>query len=157
MGTYGLREWVRIFLSILSMYLYVKVCNKYRSYILQSASNKYFDICTWISSSFATRFTSMNNLKLVALSEGSTHVVVTLKSSMVVSDQIIALKVSKYGVFSGPYFPAFGLNTERYSVSLRIQSEYRKMRTRRNSVFEHFSRSGCLTVFVHSFKNYPTP
>ena len=23
---------------------------------------------------------------------------------------------------SGPYFPAFGLNTERYSVSLRIQS-----------------------------------
>ena len=25
--------------------------------------------------------------------------------------------------FSGPYFPAFGLNTERYSVSLRIQSE----------------------------------
>ena len=26
--------------------------------------------------------------------------------------------------FSGPYFPAFGLNTERYSVSLRIQSKY---------------------------------
>ena len=23
----------------------------------------------------------------------------------------------KYGVFSGPYFPAFGLNTERYRVS----------------------------------------
>ena len=25
-----------------------------------------------------------------------------------------ARKVSKYGVFSGPYFPTFGLNTERY-------------------------------------------
>ena len=25
--------------------------------------------------------------------------------------------------YSGPYFPVFGLNTERYSVSLRIQSE----------------------------------
>ena len=25
--------------------------------------------------------------------------------------------MSKYGVFSGPYFPAFGLNTERYEVS----------------------------------------
>ena len=112
---------------------------------------------TWLSSSFAPIFTSMNNLKLVALSEGSTHVAVTLKSSMVVSDQITALKVSKYGVFSGPYFPAFGLNTERYSVSLRIQSEYGKMRTRKSSVFEHFSRSGCLTVLVHSFKNYPTP
>ena len=30
-------------------------------------------------------------------------------------------KVSRYGVISGPYFPVFGLNTERYSVSLRIQ------------------------------------
>ena len=29
-----------------------------------------------------------------------------------------------------------------YSVNLRIQSEYRKMRTRTNSVFGHFSRSG---------------
>ena len=29
-----------------------------------------------------------------------------------------------------PHFPAFGLNTERYGVSLRIQSECRKMRTR---------------------------
>ena len=33
--------------------------------------------------------------------------------------------------FSGPYFPAFGLNAERYSVSLRIQSEYGKIRTRK--------------------------
>ena len=32
--------------------------------------------------------------------------------------------------YSGPYFPAFGLNTERYSVSLRIQSECGKIRTR---------------------------
>ena len=37
-----------------------------------------------------------------------------------------AWKVSKYGVCSGPYFPAFGLNTERYWVSFRIQSEYGK-------------------------------
>ena len=28
-----------------------------------------------------------------------------------------AWKVSKYGVFSGPYFPVFGLNMERYGVS----------------------------------------
>ena len=32
--------------------------------------------------------------------------------------------------FSGSYFPAFGLNTERYFVSLRIQSDCRKIRTR---------------------------
>ena len=32
--------------------------------------------------------------------------------------------------YSGPYFPAFGLNMERYSVSLHIQSKYGKMLTR---------------------------
>ena len=43
-------------------------------------------------------------------------------------------KVLKYGVISGPYFPALGLNTERYSECGEIQ-------TRNNSVFGHFSRS----------------
>ena len=32
--------------------------------------------------------------------------------------------------YSGLHFPALELNTERYSVSLRIQSKYGKMRTR---------------------------
>ena len=44
-------------------------------------------------------------------------------------------------VFFVPYFPAFGLNTERYFVSLHIQPECGKIRTRKNSVFGHFSRS----------------
>ena len=34
-----------------------------------------------------------------------------------------ALKLSKYGAFHGPYFPAFSLNTEIYEVNLRIQSK----------------------------------
>ena len=56
-----------------------------------------------------------------------------------------AWRLSTYGVFSGPYFPEFGLNTtEIYAVNLRIQSEYRKMRTTKNSVFRHFSRSDSL-------------
>ena len=29
--------------------------------------------------------------------------------------------------YSGPYFPTFGVNTERYEVSVRIQSEREKM------------------------------
>ena len=33
--------------------------------------------------------------------------------------------------FSGPHFPAFGLNTERYGVSLCIQSKCGKVRTRK--------------------------
>ena len=32
--------------------------------------------------------------------------------------------------YFGPCFPAFGLNTETYGVSLRIPSEYGKMWTR---------------------------
>ena len=44
------------------------------------------------------------------------------------------------------YFPVFGLNTEGlnmeiYGVNIRIQSEYRKIRTRNNSLFGHSSRS----------------
>ena len=47
----------------------------------------------------------------------------------------------QYGVFCGPYFPVFGLNTKIYFGNLRIQSEYRKIQTRKNSVFGYFSRS----------------
>ena len=36
-----------------------------------------------------------------------------------------------YSELFGPYFPAFGLNMERYGgISLRIQFEYEKIRTR---------------------------
>ena len=43
--------------------------------------------------------------------------------------------------FSGLYFPTFELNTERYSVSLRIEFECGKIRTEKNSVVGHFSHS----------------
>ena len=58
-----------------------------------------------------------------------------------------AWKVSKYGVFSGLHFPVFGLNTEIYGVNLRIQSEYRKTRTRNNSVIQHIlaGATSCLS------------
>ena len=48
--------------------------------------------------------------------------------------------------FSGPYFPPLGLDMERYGVSLRIQSECGKIRTRKNSVFRHFSRGAKLAL-----------
>ena len=41
----------------------------------------------------------------------------------------------KYGPEITPYLDTF------HTVNLRIQSEYRKIRTRNNSVFGHFSRS----------------
>ena len=40
--------------------------------------------------------------------------------------------------FSGPYFPVFGLDTEIYSVNLRIQFEYVEMRTRKTPGAEFF-------------------
>ena len=49
--------------------------------------------------------------------------------------------MSKYAVSPGPYFHVFGMNTEVYGVNLPIQSEYRKIRARKYSVFGHFSRS----------------
>ena len=58
----------------------------------------------------------------------------------------IVWKVSKYGVISGPYFPLFGLNMKIYGVNLSIQSEYRKIRTRNNSIFGHFS---CSDRYLH--------
>ena len=60
----------------------------------------------------------------------------------------IALNVSKYGVFPGPYFPAFGLNAKRYEVSLRIQSKCGKIRTRKNSVFGHLPRSETIVFLI---------
>ena len=46
--------------------------------------------------------------------------------------QHVTLKMSKYGVFSGPYFPILSPNTG----------------TRINSIFEHFSRSPFHSVLV---------
>ena len=40
--------------------------------------------------------------------------------------------------FSGPYFPAFGLNAEIIRVNLRIQSECGKIRTRKTPNSEIF-------------------
>ena len=67
--------------------------------------------------------------------------------------QHIARKVSKYGVISSPYFPLFGLNTEIYFVNLRIQSQYREIRARNNSVFGHFSRSDMVNINVKIYVN----
>ena len=43
--------------------------------------------------------------------------------------------------YPDPYFPAFGLNTKRYGVSLRIQSECGKVQTRITPKTDTFLRS----------------
>ena len=44
----------------------------------------------------------------------------------------------RYSEFFWSVFPAFGLNMNRYSVSLRIQSEFRKMGTRKSPNMDIF-------------------
>ena len=48
--------------------------------------------------------------------------------------------VKSFGIrsFYGPHFPAFGLNTERYGVYLRIQSKFGKMRIRKTPNMDTF-------------------
>ena len=64
--------------------------------------------------------------------------------------------------FSGSYFPVFGLSMERYGVSLRIQSKYGKIRTRKtpntdtlhtdnNSLFLQASLISCLVLLATVF------
>ena len=44
--------------------------------------------------------------------------------------QTHCVKIVRIRSYSGPYFPAFGLNMERYSAHHHIQSECGKIRTR---------------------------
>ena len=52
--------------------------------------------------------------------------------------KLVVWKVTKCGVFPGPYFPVFGFNTEIYSVNLRIQSKCGKIWTRKTPYLDNF-------------------
>ena len=56
--------------------------------------------------------------------------------------------------YSGPYFPAFGLNMERYSVSLGIQSECGKIRTRITPNTDTFYAVDVLDIHQYSMKKH---
>ena len=57
--------------------------------------------------------------------------------------------------YSGPHFSAFGMNTERYSVSLRIQSECAKMRTRITPNTDTFYAVNPTTLSINSMTIEP--
>ena len=46
-------------------------------------------------------------------------------------DKLYCVKGVRIRSFSGPYFSAFGLLTDRYGIFLRITSEYGEIRTRK--------------------------
>ena len=63
----------------------------------------------------------------------------------------ICVKIICIRSYSGPHFPTFGLNTERYSVSLRVQSECGKMRTRITSNTDTFHSMCCSVMRVNYY------
>ena len=64
-----------------------------------------------------------------------------------------ACKVSNYGLFSGPYFPAFGLNTERYSYPSIFSpnaGKYGQEKTPYLDTFHAVISKGKFQVITHS-------
>ena len=61
--------------------------------------------------------------------------------------------MSKYGVFSGPYFPVSRLNTEIYEVNLRIESEYGKIQTGKTPYLDTFN-SVIMIVSLENLRSY---
>ena len=54
------------------------------------------------------------------------------------------LKIVRIRSFSGPCFPTFGLNTERFGVSLRTESKCGKIRTRKTPNMNNFYAVWCI-------------
>ena len=61
------------------------------------------------------------------------------------------VKRARIRSFSGPYFPEFGLNMERYSASFRIQSDCGKIRIRKTPNTGTFYA----VMFIFSLNNAP--
>ena len=66
------------------------------------------------------------------------HLGMECKCSLHVLPSLHYVRSVRIRSFSGPYFPVFGLNTGRYGVSLRIQSECGKIPTRKTSNTDAF-------------------
>ena len=69
------------------------------------------------------------------------------------SEKLHCLKSVRIRSFSGPYFPAFGLNTERYSVSLP-SVPMQENTDQKNSEHEHFLRSAISFIAYHHPEHY---
>ena len=65
-----------------------------------------------------------------SLFSSDTQAEVSLKKSTSKMNKMHCVKSVRIWIYSGPHFPEFGVNTEKYSVSFRIQLECRKIWTR---------------------------
>ena len=67
---------------------------------------------------------------------------------------LLPVKSVQIRSFSGPCFPVFGLNTKIYGVNLRIQSEWRKKRTRKTPYFDTLYPVSLLAICVNHFTKH---
>ena len=65
------------------------------------------------------------------------NVIVKTASLLVQAEQIDCVESVRIRSYSDPYFPVFGLNTERYGVF----SQMREKKDQNNSEYGHISRS----------------
>ena len=78
---------------------------------------------------------------------------VRIRYQIIVSNFETLCKVSKYRVFSGLYFPVFGLGTEIYRVNLRIQFKYGKYRPEKTPYLDTFYKVKVLVgLSIKKFK-----
>ena len=94
---------------------------KWRHLWRNCCKNKHTHECNHVTLTWL--FSEKQNYRTTSMQEGYHPLAQILKINA-------AWKVFKYGVFSSPHFLAFGLNTERSSISLCIQYECGKMQTR---------------------------
>ena len=82
--------------------------------------------------------------------------VFTLPCALAIPGLTLALrKMCSYLELFWYAFPAFGLNVQRYGVSLRIQSDYRKIRNSENGHFSCSASPFLLNVTIkHHLEKY---
>ena len=79
------------------------------------------------------------------------HIIINLFSK-IRADLVSLVAYTEF--FSGLHFSIFRLNTEIYRLNPGIQSEYGKIRTRKNFVFGHFSCIDWLQFHLQFAKLY---
>ena len=120
---------------------YITYFNNFLTEVLLSLSGHCFGAPDWKFTDFIFYMFTFHLIHLIICACSFESLNKIFSTFNIFERPITVWKVSKYGVISGPYFPVLRLNMEIYGVSLRIQSEYREIRTRNNSLFGHFSRS----------------
>ena len=97
-------------------------CIMYAHYLSFCQENKYRPACAATFGKVSSQFMKLSNniIKTRCVAKFCFFAQLVLKIFFWVILEYHSVKNVRIWIFSAPYFPAFGLNTERYRVSLRI-------------------------------------